>query len=140
MNDYLCHFGIKGMRWGVRRTDAQLGHDTASGSPGMGGATKSTQSPTANVRKKSANSAGPKVNKKALLIAGVAATALAGLAVHKVLKSRSQSMERGRKLCDKFYNENSESMHRWNDKVFRSVSNPQQQEALMRLKNHRFNG
>ena len=25
-NDYLYHYGVKGMRWGVRRTAAQLGH------------------------------------------------------------------------------------------------------------------
>ena len=28
----LMHFGIKGMRWGIRRTDAQLGHPRHSGS------------------------------------------------------------------------------------------------------------
>lgn len=26
MNEYLMHYGIKGMKWGVRRTPAQLGH------------------------------------------------------------------------------------------------------------------
>lgn len=26
MNDYLMHYGIKGMKWGVRRTPEQLGH------------------------------------------------------------------------------------------------------------------
>ena len=25
-NDYLYHYGVKGMKWGVRRTAAQLGH------------------------------------------------------------------------------------------------------------------
>ena len=24
--DYICHHGIKGMKWGIRRTPAQLGH------------------------------------------------------------------------------------------------------------------
>lgn len=27
-NNELYHHGIKGMKWGIRRTDAQLGHDT----------------------------------------------------------------------------------------------------------------
>lgn len=26
-NEYLMHYGVKGMKWGVRRTDEQLGHD-----------------------------------------------------------------------------------------------------------------
>ena len=28
MDDVLVHYGVKGMKWGVRRTPAQLGHDT----------------------------------------------------------------------------------------------------------------
>lgn len=27
MGDFLMHYGIKGMRWGVRRTPEELGHN-----------------------------------------------------------------------------------------------------------------
>jgi len=30
VSDYLLHYGIKGMKWGVRRTPQQLGHRIAS--------------------------------------------------------------------------------------------------------------
>lgn len=29
-NNELYHHGIKGMKWGIRRTDAQLGHETVN--------------------------------------------------------------------------------------------------------------
>lgn len=35
-NDYLEHFGVKGMRWGVRRTPEQLGHKPSGGKPDDG--------------------------------------------------------------------------------------------------------
>lgn len=35
-SDYLEHYGIKGMKWGVRRTAAQLGHITARGARRVG--------------------------------------------------------------------------------------------------------
>ena len=45
MNEpYLAHYGIKGMRWGVRRTLAQLGR-ALKGSPGKGSAVKKSDAP-----------------------------------------------------------------------------------------------
>lgn len=38
MNEYLEHHGIKGMKWGVRRTPEQLGHKVASGAKKAGSA------------------------------------------------------------------------------------------------------
>lgn len=37
-NSELCHHGIKGMRWGIRRTAAQLGHVVAKGGRKVGNA------------------------------------------------------------------------------------------------------
>lgn len=33
LSDELCHYGIKGMKWGVRRTPEQLGHRRSSNRP-----------------------------------------------------------------------------------------------------------
>lgn len=37
-NSELCHYGVKGMKWGVRRTAAQLGHVVAKGGRKVGNA------------------------------------------------------------------------------------------------------
>ena len=46
MNDELQHHGVKGMEWGVRRTPAQLGHETSgTRKRASGGSTSSKSSP-----------------------------------------------------------------------------------------------
>ena len=55
MNDYeLYHHGIKGQKWGVRRTAAQLGHRVASAASKAGKATGKAVSKGAKIAKKAA--------------------------------------------------------------------------------------
>lgn len=51
MDDELCHHGVKGQKWGVRRTKAQLGYKTTS-STKKKTASKSTSTRAASKRKR----------------------------------------------------------------------------------------
>lgn len=53
MNEIICHHGIKGMKWGVRRTPEQLGHAPAKNSSSGGGIGKTIEkkSPGATMKK-----------------------------------------------------------------------------------------
>lgn len=51
-SDELYHYGVKGMKWGVRRTAAQLGHKTSSTKKKTGGVISSTAKKIVSNRQK----------------------------------------------------------------------------------------
>ena len=64
MTDELYHYGIKGMKWGIRRTPAQLGHKTGSKKSGEGLAKKLGNKAAATIKNKRAASKEKKLRKK----------------------------------------------------------------------------
>lgn len=68
-NDELMHHGIKGMKWGVRRTPEQLGHRTASGVSGAAKTAKKAASSAAQAvrNQKSAIERSKEQRKRALV-------------------------------------------------------------------------
>ena len=75
-NEYLMHHGIKGMKWGVQRTDEQLGHDTASTS-----VSKKNINPNTNTTRRRAIIGG---------IVGLAAAAGISALTARTLKKRKE--------------------------------------------------
>lgn len=78
-NYYLMHHGIKGMKWGVRRTPAQLGHKSSAGS---------------RVKTKLND---PEFKRKAAKAAKIALAVGAAYATHKVIND-PKALELGKKL------------------------------------------
>lgn len=86
-NYYLMHHGIKGMKWGVRRTPAQLGHRTASGKVGLGKSTRTARglSKSSSGSKLKQKLSDPEFQRKAATAAKIALVIGAAYATHKVI-------------------------------------------------------
>lgn len=84
-NDALAHYGIKGMKWGVRRTAAQLGHKVR---PGLG--KRSRASPKKSKSAKPDASSSPKKSVRELSDAELR-DAISRLELEKRYKELSRS-------------------------------------------------
>lgn len=86
-NYYLMHHGIKGMKWGVRRTPQQLGYRTASGKVGLGKSTRTARglSKSSSGSKLKQKLSDPEFQRKAATAAKVALVIGAAYATHKVI-------------------------------------------------------
>lgn len=86
-NYYLMHHGIKGMKWGVRRTPEQLGYRTASGKVGLGKSTRTARglSRSSSGSKLKQKLSDPEFQRKAATAAKIALVIGAAYATHKVI-------------------------------------------------------
>jgi hypothetical protein len=86
-NYYLMHHGVKGMKWGVRRTPQQLGYRTASGKVGLGKSTRTARglSKSSSGSKLKQKLSDPEFQRKAATAAKVALVIGAAYATHKVI-------------------------------------------------------
>ena len=85
--DYLVHHGVKGMKWGVRRTPEQLGYRSAAGKVALGKSTsvaRSAAKPSAGSKLKQKLS-DPEFQRKAATAAKIALVIGAAYATHKII-------------------------------------------------------
>lgn len=75
VDDFLAHYGVKGMKWGVKRSDAQLARASGGRQNGSDGASDSAPKQGMSRKKKIAIGAG--------VVGGVALVALGAYAVNK---------------------------------------------------------
>lgn len=99
MNDELIHYGIKGMKWGIRRTPEQLGHRTfkSSGRTSLFGKKKTSSDP----KNSNSSSSLPKQSVKSLsdeeLRARISRLELEKK--YKELTTAKKTTSRGKKFC-----------------------------------------
>ena len=86
-NDYLMHYGVRGMKWGVRRTPQQLGYRTAFGKVGLGKSTRTARglSKSSSGSKLKQKLSDPEFQRKAATAAKIALVIGAAYATHKVI-------------------------------------------------------
>ena len=84
---YLMHHGVKGMKWGVRRTPQQLGYRTAFGKVGLGKSTRTARglSKSSSGSKLKQKLSDPEFQRKAATAAKIALVIGAAYATHKVI-------------------------------------------------------
>lgn len=114
MDDELMHYGVKGMKWGVRRTPAQLGHRTSSG--------------TGKKSSKSSSSSGSSLKKAGKKVSSLYSKGKASRQAKKTAKLEAEKAKRKKSISEMSDAELREQINRLNlEKEYKqavAASNP----------------